>query len=122
MLLENVKISTLIKSNILDLDNIEIEEPDVELAIGDKIPILFPFKDTTAGQVKQGSKKFIESFLLKEFKLVNASFHVDNSARKREFRIRELNISLNDLMINQQPGKDKISYKHVDFSIGEATG
>src|SRR5882672_5969076 len=52
MLLENVKISSLIKSNILDLDKIEIEEPDVELTIGNKIPILFPFKDTAAGQVK----------------------------------------------------------------------
>ncbi len=121
MLLENVKISTLIKSNILNLDKVEITEPDVELNIGSKIPILFPFKDTTE-EVKQENKKFIESFLLKEFKLADASFHVVNSAKEREFKIQKLNILLSDLLINQRPGRDVLSYKHVDFSIGEATG
>ncbi|KAJ1500138.1 hypothetical protein HMI54_011103 [Coelomomyces lativittatus] len=122
MLLENVEISTLIKSSILRLDKIEIAEPDVDLTIGDKIPILFPFKDTTEGQPKESNKKFIESFLLKEFKLGNASFHINNKAKEREFRIRDLNILLDGLVINQQPGRDELSYKHVDFSIGDATG
>src|SRR6478736_4827239 len=122
MLLENVKIPTLIKSNILNLDKIEITAPDVELTIGDKIPILFPIRDATAGQDEQENKRFIESYLLKEFELVNASFHVIDSASERELKIQQLNISLNDLVINQQPGIDELSYKHVDFSIGEATG
>src|SRR6478752_399505 len=122
MLLENVKISALIKSNTFNLDKIEIREPDVELTIGGKIPILFPIRDTTTAQAEQSDKRFIESYLLKKFELGNASFHVIDSARAREFKIQQLNISLNDLVINQQPGMDELSYQHVDFSIGEATG
>src|SRR6478735_342726 len=122
MLLENVKISALIKSNTFNLDKIEIREPDVELTIGGKIPIMFPIRDTTTAQAEQSDKRFIESYLLKKFELGNASFHVIDSARAREFKIQQLNISLNDLVINQQPGMDELSYQHVDFSIGAASG
>jgi hypothetical protein len=52
MILKNVQLSTLIKSNILKLDKIEIIEPEVEFRIEDKIPVFFPLKDTTA-QVKK---------------------------------------------------------------------
>ena len=54
--------------------------------------------------------------------MVDASFHVANSAKKREFNIQQINLLLQDLMINQQPGKDIISYNHVEFSIGKLTG
>jgi hypothetical protein len=122
--LKNVQLVTLIKSNILSLDQIEIATPHVELNIADKVPIFLPFKDTTgaAGQGEKGSKRSIESFGLKEFELIDASFHVINSAKEREFNIKQLNISLMNLMIDQRPGKDVISYKHVDFSLGEFTG
>ena len=86
--------------------------------------ILFSFKDSAAGPGpgEINSKKSIESFFLKEFELENASFHVTNSAREREFSIQKLNISLNDLVIDQRPGKDIVSNKHVDLSIGEFKG
>ena len=45
--------------------------------------------------------------------MVDASFHVTNSAKQREFRIQKLNISLNDLMIDQHPGKDIISHLNM---------
>lgn len=124
ILLKNVEISTLLRSSILKLSRIEITEPDVELTITDKIPTLFPFNDTTAvtGQVEQSNKKSIEAFSLKEFELINASFHVLNSAQQRESRIQKLNISLRDLMIDQQPGKDVISYNNIKLSIGEVEG
>jgi hypothetical protein len=123
MNLENVELMTLIKSNILKLDKIEITEPDVELKLDGDPNILFPFKDTTEaeGHMK-GSKKAIESFFLKEFGLADASFHVINSAKEREFRIQKLIILLKDLLIDQQPGKDLISYKSVSLSIEEFTG
>ena len=79
------------------LDKIEISEPVVELEIADVLPIFFPFKDTTAGQVKKNNKKSIESYFLKEFDMVDASFHVTNSAKEREFNIQKLNISLSTL-------------------------
>lgn len=124
ILLGDVQISTLLKSNILKLDKIELTAPGIDFTIADANPVFFPFKDTVAvaGSQKQRSKKSIESFFLKEFNMVDASFHVANSAKKREFDIQQINILLQGLMINQHPGKDIISYNHVDFSIGKLTG
>ena len=121
MILKNVQLSTLIKSNILKLDKIEIIEPEVEFMIEDKLPVFFPVKDTT-GQSKKTNKRYIESFVLKEFDMVDASFHSDNQAKDREFNIRKLNFSIRDLLIDQEPGKDVISYKNVHISVGEFTG
>lgn len=124
MNLDNVNLKTLLKSNILKLDKIEITEPDVELRLDGQNYILFPFADTTVatGAKKANKKKAIEAFFLKEFGLVDASFHVTNLAREREFRIEKLNISLKDLSIDQHPGRDVISNKRIDFSIGKFTG
>ena len=121
MILKNVQLSTLIKSSILKLDKIEIIEPEVEFNIQDKLPVFFPVKDT-AGQSKKTNKRYIESFVLKEFDMVDASFHSDNKAKDREFNIRKLNFSISDLLIDQELGKDVISYKNVHISIGEFTG
>ncbi|HEV8271366.1 MAG TPA: hypothetical protein VGQ04_08680 [Chitinophagaceae bacterium] len=122
MILKNVEIMTLIKTEKLILDKIEITEPEVELKIEDKLPIFLPFKDTTAVQTKKSNKKSIESFFLKEFDMIDASFHVTNSAKEREFNIRKLSISLSDVMIDQQAGKDLVSYRNFGLSMGEFTG
>ena len=122
ILLGNVQISTLIKSNILKLDRIEIKAPGIDFTISDINPVFFPFKDSVAGDQKQRGKKPIEAFFLKEFNLVDASFHVANSAKKREFTIQQINLLLQNLTINQNPGKDVISYNHVEFSIGKLAG
>ena len=121
MILKNVQLTTLIKSNILKLDKIEIIEPEVEFNIEDKLPVFFPLKDTS-GQSKKTNKRYIESFVLKEFDLVDASFHSNNQARDREFNINKLNFSIRDLLIDQKPGKDLISYKNIHISVGEFTG
>jgi len=122
ILFGNVQISTLIKSNILKLDRIELTAPGIDFTIDHLNPIFFPFKDSVAGDQKQRGKRPIESFVLKEFNLVDASFHVANSAKQREFNIQKINILFQDLMIDQHPGKDFISYKHGEFSIGNLTG
>src|SRR5205809_638285 len=54
--------------------------------------------------------------------MVDASFHSDNQTKDREFNIRKLNFSIRDLLIDQEPGKDVISYKNVHISVGEFTG
>ena len=122
--LENVQILDLVKSNILKLDRVEITEPEVELNIEDRIPIFFPFKDTTAvdAGLKKGEKKPLESFALKEFDLINAAIHAVNSAKQRELNVRKFSISIRDLSIQQFPGKDMISYNHIQLSIGDLTG
>jgi len=124
ILLTNVGIVDLLKKNILQLDRIEITKPEVELNITDNIPIFFPFNDSTAAaaKVKKTGKKPIESFLLKKFELADASLHVVNTAKQREFRVKEFSISVKDMLIKQQPGKDIISYNHILISIGELTG
>jgi hypothetical protein len=124
MILKNVEIMTLIRSNKLILEKIEIAEPAVELKIEDKVPIFLPFKDSTTAKSpdKKDNKKPIHSFYLKEFDMIDASFHVTNSAKERDFSIQKLNISLRDMLMDQHPGMDVISYNKFELSIGEFRG
>ena len=124
LLLTNVDIVILVKYNILKLERIEIDKPEVDLIIADRVPVFIPFKDSTDIQVSdnQESKRPLESFYLKEFKLINASFHVENSATQRDYSVKRVNINLHDLMMDQKPGKDIISYSQIGLLIGEITG
>jgi hypothetical protein len=124
ILLTNVRILDLLKSNILQLDKIEITEPDVELKIEDQIPIFFPFKDSTnqTKQVNKDKKNPIELFVLQKFDLSNASLHLVNLAKEREIKVKGFSISIRDLIIEQLPGKDLVSYNHIEVSIGNLTG
>ena len=124
ILLGNVQISTLLKTNMLKLDDIELTEPEIDFTIADINPVFFPFNDTlsVADKNKKSNKRSIESFFLKKFNLIDASFHVSNSAKQREFNIRQINILVKDLLLDQRPGKDVFSYNHVGLSIGESTG
>ncbi|HLO83334.1 MAG TPA: hypothetical protein VK166_20365 [Chitinophagaceae bacterium] len=122
LLLLNVDISTLIQSQILRLDKIEILEPNIELKLSGKKYILFPFSDSTAVTSKEVVKKRpIESYRLKEFALVNATFHALNAEKEREFTVNKLSIKLTDLGIDQKPGRDVLTNKHADLSIGDIT-
>ena len=122
ILLSNVDITALIKKNVVRLKSIEILEPQIEMHLNGKKYLFFPIKDTTMVEKKPaGNKGFIEGFLLKEFGLRNASIHIMNEGRHRELNIRSLSISLKDLTLNQTPGKDIISNKQVELSIGEIT-
>jgi len=122
--LKNVAIFTLLKSHQLDLERISITKPDVQLLLVGDNHILLPFKDSTTvtSQAGESKKKTIDSFVLKEFQLIDASFHVTNSGKQREFKIQNFNISLHELLISQRPGKDVTAFKQVDLSIGEFTG
>jgi hypothetical protein len=124
ILLGNVEIKKLLKENILRLDKIELEAPGIDFTIADINPIFFPFNDTTLVETKKekNKKRSIESYFLKEFLLTNATFHVSNSAKHREFNIQDINIKLLGLLLDQQPGKDVFSYEKIDLSIGKSTG
>lgn len=124
ILLGNVQISALLKTNILRLDNIELTEPEIDFTIADVNPIFFPFNDTSsvADKKEKSKKRSIESFFLKKFDLTNASFRVSNSAKQREFNIQQINIIVKDLLLDQRPGKDVFSYNHVALSIGNSSG
>jgi len=54
--------------------------------------------------------------------LMDASIQIENFANERDLQINKVNITLTDLKIDQQPGKDLYSYSYFDFYIGEITG
>jgi hypothetical protein len=122
--LKNVAIFTLLKSHELILDRISIAKPEIRLLLGGVHHLLLPFKDstTTTTQGGENKKKTIDAFILSEFQLIDASFHVTNSDAQREFKIQKFNIDLHDLLISQQPAKDIIAFKQVDLSVGEFSG
>jgi|GEM_PF-599735 len=124
ILLGNVEIKKLLKENILRLEKIELIAPGIDFTIADINPIFFPFNDTTLVETKKekNKKRSIESYFLKEFDLTEATFHVSNSAKQREFNIQEINIHVLGLLLDQQPGKDVFSYQKIDLSIGKSTG
>ena len=84
-------------------------------------PIFFPFKDSSAPS-PEGKKKTLDSHLLEEFQLIDATFHVTNSAKKRKFRIQNFNISLQRLFLDQNPGEDLFFFRHIDLSLGKFSG
>jgi hypothetical protein len=124
ILLGNVEIKKLLKENILRLEKIELIAPGIDFTIDDVNPIFFPFNDTALVETKKenNKKRSIESYFLKEFDLTNATFRVSNSAKHREFSIQEINIHVQGLLLDQQPGKDVFSYQKIKLSIGKSTG
>lgn len=122
-MLINVELFELLNSNTLNLDRISIIKPEIVLTLAGPSPVLFPFKDSTfAVPDSEVRKKFLDSFRLNEFQLVNASFHVTNSGKEREFNISDFHIVLKDLLITQVTGEYQTAFKQVDVSIGELRG
>ena len=124
LMLKNVAIFTLLRSHELILERISIAKPNIRLLLEGAHHLLLPFKDSTvtASQSGENKKKTIDAFILTEFQLIDASFHVTNSDAQREFKIQKFNIDLHHLLISQRPGKDIIAFKQVDLSVGEFSG
>ena len=124
LILEDVQLMTMIRTGKLELKRIEINKPDIQLWLNGEKHILLPYKDTltgVSGSPKNG-KKFLNSFILKEFELLDASFHINNTAKGREFIVKNLNISLSDLNLSQQPGLDLFSFKNVELTVEALSG
>lgn len=117
--LKNVEILTLLKSKQLNLERISITKPEIELMLTGKRNIMLPFKDTTATKTPEEKKKSLTAFKLREFQLIDAAFHVINEGKQREFKVKDFNISLYNLVLNQEPGKYLTSFNQVALSIGE---
>lgn len=121
LVLEKVDIQLLLESHELALDRISIKKPIVELDVNGSNPILFPFKPSKKSE-KSGRKRTLEAYFLKEFEMVNASFHVINSVKKRDFEIDNFSISLKELLLDQKEGIDLISLKNMDISLEKFSG
>jgi len=122
--LKNVSFMSLLKSKQLRLERISITKPDVEVMLVGKRHIMLPFKDSIAAgnQTSDGRKNSLESLVLKEFHLIDASFHTMNTDRQHEFKIKNFNISLYDLMANQKIGEYLTSFNQVSLSAGAFNG
>lgn len=124
IILSNVDILSLLRLNLLKLEKIEIENPVIHFAISDVIPVFLPIaeatKDTVTDQHKE--KKRLISFSLKKFNLINAAFQVANSANHNDLKVKEVFLSISDLLMDQNPGKDLISYSNLNFFVGEISG
>src|SRR4030095_11835417 len=61
MILKNVDLIKLLRSNKLSLKKIELVEPGIKFKISDVDPVFFPFKDSVEVQTVKSAKKSIES-------------------------------------------------------------
>jgi hypothetical protein len=122
--LENVDIPTLLSYNRLELDKVLINNPDVEMVLNGKRHIILPFNDsTTVKPAGEGKKKNpLKSFSLSEFQLIDASMHVINNYKKRDFVVGKFNISLYDLLVSQKLGQYDASFSKVNLGIGQFNG
>ncbi len=122
MILKNIDLFKLLRSNELEVQKIQFIEPGIDFITSDSIPVFFPFTTSALDTSVSHNEKSIESYSLREFSMVDAYFHVVNAARLREFHIQQINISLKNIRIDRVPGRDEISYQHFDCSVGELTG
>lgn len=121
--LEGVDIRTLLYLNKINLKSISIIKPDIEVTLTAKRNIMLPFKSAATKPDKEGStKKSLGAFMLTDFQLIDAAFHVTNSYKQREFNIKDLDIELHDLQLNQQPSEYFTSFDQVTLAIGEFKG
>lgn len=120
----NVEIFTLLRSNQLEVERISIVKPDINFQTNGSHYNLFPFSDTTSvtTEENQNEKKSIRAFTLKEFELIDASFHTLNSNKEREFNIQQFSISLNDLLVSPGQREYLTSFSKIVLSIGEFSG
>lgn len=121
LLLEKVEIRTLLRDNRLILEKIQITKPEIEFLLNGARHVMLPFNDAKQKDSVK-TKRPIESFRLKEFKLVDAAFHSNNSNKQREFYIKDLNISVQDLILSQKPGEYATAFSEVSLSIDSFNG
>lgn len=122
LLLKNVKIKQLLKTQTLDLDKIEIDNPEIRLTLAGNIHVFFPFNDSTSVAGTGSKKKSVKAFHLQKFELNNANFSATNSFEQREFEIKNVNFAFNELFVNPHVGMDSLSCKAIELSIESLTG
>jgi hypothetical protein len=121
LILKNADILLLLRANKLKLEKISIIQPDMELDVNGYNPIFFPFKESTPTERNAG-KKQIDSYFLAEFQLIDASFKLVNSTKKRDFFIENFNISFKELLLDKNDQEDLFFLKEMDISLKKFTG
>jgi len=122
IVLQNVGIVKLLFAKKLDLDKIEIVEPDINFTIADVNLLFFPFRAIILNREEKDIKLAIDTYVIKDLSMIDAHFHVVNVAKLREYDIQKVNIAVKEMTIDREEGRDKIAYQHFDFSLGEFAG
>jgi hypothetical protein len=117
----NVQLMTLINTNDLKLEKIEIDKPEVDLTLDGKVHFFLPRRDTIQVEDKT-NKKFVDDYALKEFRLSHAAFKADDNYDGSKFTIKDFNILLEDLSIKQKAFVDEFYYKNFELNVGEVSG
>ena len=117
LVLENVNLVKLLWGSKLDLDKIEIVEPDVAFTVADGRMVFFPFREERSDSLNAEDKRPLLSFVIKKLDLVDAHFHVINHDSTKEGDLQGINIVLEEITIQRETRRDKISYQHFDFSF-----
>jgi len=119
--LSHVRLYALWKLNRLQMSMIEIEKPEISVRMKGRNPIIFPFKEVNKSSETDISKlkKYLESYSLKELMLTKASLKMDDESEGKSYEIGTLNIMVSDLLINQQPGVDSLSFRKADLSLND---
>lgn len=122
--LEDIHLVKLIKSGKLNLKSIEIHRPSIEIELSGEKYILLPYADTTevSDTSNKNNEKFVSSFFLEQFELVDASFQIINITKQTKFRVQNLDISLNELKLNQKSGKNLFLVNNAGLNIGDIYG
>jgi hypothetical protein len=105
--------------NALDLDKIEIVEPDIAFTVANKNPVFFPFRGDKSDSTGLEKKRAMVSFVIKQLDLVDAHFHVINEDSTREGELQGINLSFGEITIEREMRRDKVAYQYFDFSIDE---
>jgi hypothetical protein len=121
LVLENVDILHLLETNQLSVEKISIIQPEVELDVNGYNPIFFPFRESVDSN-PTNEKSGINSYFLAEFELVDASFDVINSVRKRDFSIENFNLLLRDLLIDRNEREDVLFLKQIEIKLEKFQG
>jgi hypothetical protein len=121
ILLSRVDLYSLLKNNRLKIKRIEIEKPEISVLLNGRYHFVFPFKkDNKATDAETKSlKQYFDSYLLKEFRLTEASLTMEDEYAGKSYKVGELNISLSDIKVNQQYGVDSLSFRKADLKLND---
>lgn len=114
-----VNIIDLLTESRLQLEDIEISNPDIYVSINSKHPVMLPFSDSVSTDTTKSvnKKQFVTSFLLQNFILRGVKIEVNDSFKRSHYQMNDLNVSLKELFLDEKYGVNKIKSSHINVDF-----
>ena len=114
-----VNILDLLTQSKLQLEDIEISNPDIYVSINSEHPVMLPFSDSMAVDTTKSvnKKQFVTSFLLQNFILRGVKIEVIDSFKRSHYQMNDLNVSLKALFLDEKFGISKINSSHINIDF-----